>query len=68
MSKTSYLKPSTKGMRGPLDNGSVSDMIVNPPRYCELGGLTSASKLGPKGNTMKVKPPGSTLRKAVGIK
>ena len=66
MSRTTYLKPTTRGMRSPQDNGSASDMIVNPPRYAELGGLTSARKMGPKGNTMKVRPPGQTQHKAAG--
>ena len=60
--KTGYLKPSTKGMRGPLDNGSASDIFVNPPRWAELGGLKSASKIGKK-NKMMVRKPGQTESK-----
>lgn len=59
---TNYLKPTTKGMRQPLDNGSQSDMIVNPPRWAELGGLKSASKIGKK-NSMAVRRPGQTEHK-----
>jgi hypothetical protein len=59
---TSYLKPSTRGMRQPLDNGSTSDLVVNPPRFAQIGGLTSARKL-PKKNTMTVKRPGSSEHK-----
>lgn len=59
---TSYLKPTTKGMRAPLDNGSQSDMIVNPPRWAELGGLKNASKIG-KRNQMTLKKPGQTIHK-----
>lgn len=62
MSKTSYLKPTTRGMRQPLDNGSVGDRISNPPRWAELGGLTGSSKIGKK-NTMAVRKPGSTIAK-----
>lgn len=62
MSGTNYLKPSTKGSRGPQDNGSVSDMIVQPPRYAEIGGLKNAGKIG-KRNTMAVKKPGQTEHK-----
>lgn len=58
----SYLKPTTKGKREPLDNGSTSDMIVNPPRFAEIGGLKSPSKIGKK-NTMMVKKPGQTEHK-----
>lgn len=59
---TNYLKPTTKGMRQPLDNGSQSDMIVNPPRWAELGGLKSAGKIGKK-NSMAVRRPGQTENK-----
>ncbi len=62
MSRSNYLKPSTKGMREPQSNGSVNDMIVNPPRYAELGGLTSPQKIG-KRNTMAIKRPGSSESK-----
>lgn len=62
MSKSSYLKPTTKGMRAPLENGSVSDRIVNPSRWAELGGLKNASKIGKK-NTMAVRRPGQTETK-----
>ncbi len=55
----SFLKPTTKGLRGQLDNGSTSDRIVNPPRFAQMGGLTSPSKIGKK-NTMSVKKPGQT--------
>ena len=61
MSST-YLKPSTKGMRQPLENGSVGDMIANPPRWAEIGGLTRPSKIGKK-NTMAIKRPGQSEHK-----
>jgi len=53
------LAPGNRGIRSPQENGSVNDRIVHPPRYAEMGGLTSAKKLGGK-NTMKVKKPGQT--------
>lgn len=59
---TSYLKPSTKGMRQPLENGSASDMFVNPPRWAELGGLKNASKIGKK-NKMAIRKPGQSEHK-----
>lgn len=59
---SNYLKPTTKGMRQPLDNGSQTDMIVQPPRWAELGGLTGASKIGKK-NAMAVRRPGQTEHK-----
>lgn len=59
---SNYLKPTTKGMRAPLDNGSPADMIANPPRWAELGGLKNAAKIGKK-NSMGVKKPGQTEHK-----
>ncbi len=56
---SSFLKPTTKGQRGPLDNGPGPEgKIANPPRFAQLGGLTSPSKIGPK-NKMAVRKPGS---------
>lgn len=62
MSRSNYLKPSTRGMRDPLSNGSPSDMIANPPRFAELGGLTRPSKIG-KRNPMGIRRPGQTESK-----
>jgi hypothetical protein len=60
---SSYLKPSTKGMRDPLDNGPGPEgKIANPPRFAQLGGLTSASKVGPR-NKMSVRKPGASESK-----
>ncbi len=59
---TNYLKPSTKGMRQPLENGSVSDMIVQPARFAEIGGLTRPGKIG-KRNTMAIRKPGQSEHK-----
>lgn len=59
MSANSYLKPTTRGMRAPQDNGSPADKIANPPRYAEIGGLKSASKIGKK-NSMTLRKPGAT--------
>lgn len=59
---SNYLKPTTKGMRQPLDNGSQQDMIVNPPRWAELGGLKSAAKIG-KRNAQAIRKPGQSEHK-----
>ena len=52
-----YLKPNTKGMRDPLDNGSAGDKIANPPRWAGIGGLTSAAKIM-KNRFMRIVKPG----------
>jgi hypothetical protein len=49
--------------RDPQDNGSPSDKIRNPPRYMQMGGLTSKAARGIKKNEFSVKPPGSTISK-----
>ncbi len=60
MSKGLY-KPTTRGMRRPLDNTIDGGMIVQPPRFPELGGLKNASKIGKK-NRMSLRKPGSSER------
>lgn len=60
MSKGLY-KPTTKGMRRPLDNTIDSGMIVQPPRFPEIGGLKSPSKIGRK-NRMNLRKPGQGER------
>lgn len=59
---TTYLKPSSKGKRGELDNGRNNGRIVNPPRFAQLGGLSSAKKKGAMTkNALSIKKPGDTL-------
>jgi hypothetical protein len=56
--------PSTSlTIRDPQDNASTSDKIRNPPRYMQLGGLTSGKARGTTVNDMKVRPPGGTISK-----
>jgi len=43
--------------RNPTTDKQVNGQIVNTPRFAHLGGLTGASKTGPK-NSMAIKPPG----------
>jgi hypothetical protein len=43
--------------RNPTTDKQVNGQIVNTPRFAQLGGLSGASKTGPK-NMMSVKPPG----------
>ena len=54
-----YLKPSAKGRRDPLDNTKDGGLIVNPPRFAELGGLKSSRNATFK-NRMTIKKPGNT--------
>ena len=54
---------SSLSIRDPQDNASTSDKIRNPPRYMQLGGLSSGHVRGTMVNDMKVRPPGSTINK-----
>lgn len=47
--------------RDPLSNVIDDGMIVNPPRYAELGGLSSAGKTFK--NKMTIRKPAGTIRK-----
>ena len=56
-------RPDAEGaIRDPRSNAQVNGNIVNPPRYAQIGGLTSAEK-ALKRNEMRVQPPGSTQRR-----
>jgi hypothetical protein len=56
MSSNKY-EPASTGMRKPTDNSRVNGRVVNPPRFAELGGLTSGSK-ALTGNNIKIHKPG----------
>ena len=43
--------------RKPTDNNQQNGQIVNTPRMAEFGGLSNASKIGPK-NKMALSKPG----------
>jgi hypothetical protein len=43
--------------RNPTTNQQQNGQITNTPRFSQLGGLSGASKTGPK-NQYKVVPPG----------
>ena len=47
--------------RDPLSNVIDDGMIVNPPRYAEIGGLDAASRVHK--NKMTIKKPASTIRR-----
>lgn len=51
-----YLKPSSKNFRQPTSNAKQNGNVMNPPRYPEIGGFTSAAK-GPSKNGFSVKAP-----------
>lgn len=56
-------RPDAEGaLRDPRSNAQVNGVMVNPPRYAELGGLTNAGKAMNR-NSMRVQAPGSTQRK-----
>lgn len=55
-------RPSAEGsQRDPLTNAQMNGNIMNPPRFAELGGLSSAGKSFFR-NTMRIVPPGASTR------
>jgi hypothetical protein len=62
MSGTRLFNPSdSMQVRDPLSNVIDDGMIVNPPRFAELGGLSGSGKTFR--NQMTIKKPASTIRK-----
>ncbi len=63
MSINKPLAPSDSlSIREPTDNSKEKGNIRNPPRFAELGGLSSAKVRGLARNEFSVRPPGSTIR------
>jgi hypothetical protein len=54
---------SSLTIRPPQDNGSPGDKIRNPPRYMQLGGITSGRVAGFMANGFGIKTPGNTQTK-----
>lgn len=50
-------EPSSNGRRKATDNSRENGRVINPPRFAQLGGLTSASK-ALTGNNLKIRKPG----------
>lgn len=40
-----YLQPSSGGLRMPTDPGKQNGVVINPPRYAELGGLDKPGRI-----------------------
>ena len=66
MSGDRLFRPREKGMRDPLDNNRRNGRVVNPPRYAQLGGLSSG-KRGTVKNDMVIKKPGGTISENPGV-
>lgn len=63
MSGTGKLfRPSAdSAQRDMLDNGQMNGNVMNPPRFAQLGGLSSSGKAIFR-NTMRIVPPGASTR------
>ena len=63
-----FLEPPSSGLRQPTDNAKNNGQMVNPPRYAELGGLTTAGKIAPdvnatsNSNNLSITKPGGGRR------
>ena len=56
---TDYLKPSARGIRDPKSNHQNNGRIVNPPRFAQIGGLSSSGKAFTR-NDKSIHKPGDT--------
>lgn len=61
MSSGLFRPAGSLSIRDPLSDEKVNGNIVNPPRYAELGGLSSANKAVYR-NTLKIVKPGASTR------
>jgi hypothetical protein len=59
-----FMPADSLQIRDPLTNDKRHGNIMNPPRYMEIGGMTSANKRGLEASSgMDVKTPESTQRR-----
>ncbi len=59
-----FMPADSLQIRDPLTNEKRHGNIMNPPRYMEIGGMTSANKRGLEASSgMDVKTPESTQRR-----
>lgn len=59
-----FMPADSLQIRDPLTNDKRHGNIMNPPRYMEIGGMTSANKRGLEASSgMDVKSPESTQRR-----
>lgn len=59
-----FMPADSLQIRDPLTNEKRHGNIMNPPRYMEIGGMTSANKRGLEASSgMEVKSPESTQRR-----
>jgi hypothetical protein len=61
MAEGGLIKPSGSGIRNPTSNEQNNGRIVNPPRYPQMTGFSSASK-GIARNSMTIRKPGATVK------
>ncbi len=54
-------RPSERGRRDPISNEKQNGRITNPPRYPEIGGMSSSRKSITK-NNMTIRRPGDTSK------
>lgn len=59
-----FMPADSLQIRDPLSNDKRHGNVMNPPRYAEIGGLTSASARGMEASSsMNVQHPESTQRR-----
>lgn len=55
-----FLGPNAGSIRDPISNAQENGRIVNPPRFAQIGGLSSSGK-AIKRNSKKLVPVGSSV-------
>lgn len=45
-----FLAPSDAGLRRPTDSAQINGVVINPPRFCEYGGLRNPSRVATTAN------------------
>jgi hypothetical protein len=58
----SFLAPKNKKIRDPISNVIDNGLIVNPPRFAEIGGLSGRNTTVKK-NKMTIRKPGASINK-----
>jgi hypothetical protein len=62
MSGTNLFNPaSSLTIRDPISNEQLNGNIMNPPRFAQLGGLSSRNKAVQR-NTLRIVKPGASTR------
>jgi len=60
MADKGLFAPREAPIRSATTNAQTNGRTINPPRYAQFGGLSSASKVGATATEYKISKPGDT--------